>query len=69
MAPLAAAVVLVRLVVPSRAGGAGELLMSTDAANIDTSNDVGGFLADSSGSTSITVTISGLVLVLKKSIL
>ena len=53
VAPPTAAVVLVRpVVVVVSVGGAGELLMSTDAANIDTSNDVGGFWADSSGRTS-----------------
>ena len=54
VAPPTAAVELVRpvVIVVSVVGGAGELLMSTDAANIDTSNDVGGFWADSSGRTS-----------------
>ena len=33
------------------ASGAGELVVSRGAANIETSNEVGGFLADSSGTT------------------
>ena len=35
----------------SGVGGAGELIVSTDVANIDTSNEVGGFVIDSSGTT------------------
>ena len=33
-------------------GGAGELIVSMGVANIDTSNEVGGFVVDSSGTTS-----------------